>query len=276
MDLGLLLWNCLTATLAVGLVCYLASFYRAILLALVLGISLYACFQFWGASSRDPMETMGFVKLMFLLPLGLGSLLSFASLSKDRQRRSLPWMTCYINFAVAANIFIMIFTPDGGTWRGLLSRFVCLVLLVWLLQEMAKLRYQTTQFDVGFFIFRSSPLAWVFCHAFYRIALLSLPAFDSLRYLLLEPLSLLTMTALYHLHQKRYPLSHYFGFADTLVVSTLAVISRYPIPPAFEPSGFQVASLSQDNWDILFVPMQIAVVGFALRAIRYNALTKSR
>ncbi len=275
MDLTLLLWNCLTVTLGVAMVCYLASMHRTLLLTLVIGLSLFAGIQFWTAPSQDSIETMGFIKLMFLLPLGLGSLLTFASLSQDRQARYRAFFTRYINFAVAANIFIMLFTPAGDTWRGLVSRCVCLVLLVWLFQEMARRRYQTTQFDAGFFIFHASPLPWILCHAFYRIALLSLPAFDSLRYLLLEPLSLMTMYALYCLHKKRYPLSHYFGFADTIVVSTLAVLSRYPIPPPFVPSGPTLASPDQNLLDLAGVPLQLAVIVFALRAIRNNTLAKS-
>lgn len=276
MDLSLFLWNCLMACLAAAGVCYLAAFHQAILLSFVIILSLFAGVQFWGASHHDAVETMGFIKLIFLLPLGLGSLLTFACLSKARQEKSLSWFTHYINIAVAANIFIMIATPDAGTYRGLLSRVVCIVLLVWLLQEMARGRFQTTLFDAGFFIFRASPLNWVLCHAFYRIALLSLPAFDSLSYLLLEPLSLATMFGLYRLHRKRYPLPYYFGFADTLVVTTLAVLSRYSIPLPFQASGPHIISLSQNQLDILFVPIQIAVIGFAVRAIRLNKRAKPR
>jgi hypothetical protein len=275
MELNLLLWNSLATTCAVAVVCYLASFHRTILLACVLFLSLIVNYQFWGAPQRDSIETMGFVKLMFLLPLGLGSLLTFASLSADRQKRSLVWFTRYINIAVAANIFIMVFTPDGGTYRGHLSRFVCLVLLIWLLQEMARKRFQTTLFDAGFFIFRSSPLGWILCHAAYRMALLSQPAFDSLHYLLLEPLSLLAMYALYRLHQKRHPLAYYFGFADTLVVTTLAVISRYPLMPGLDSARFRIEILLQEHGDLIFIPIQIAVFGLALRAIRRNARAKS-
>lgn len=271
MNLTLLLWNCAVATLAVAAVIIMASFQRAILLAFVIALSLFTGIQFWNAAYHDSQETMGFIKLMFLLPFGLGSLLIFSCLPQAQQKKYLTWFTRYINFAVAANIFIMVFTPDGDTWRGIVSRFVCLALLIWLLQEMAKQAFQTTHFEDGFFIFRASPLQWVFGHAAYRLVLLSLPAFDSLAYLLLEPLSLLAMLALHQLHRKRYPLSHYFGFADTLVVTTLAVLSRYPILPPFETEGFQLVSLSQQHLDILFLPMQFAVIGFALWAIRSNS-----
>jgi hypothetical protein len=82
------------------------------------------------------------------------------------------------------------------------------------------------------------------------------------------------MVALYHLHKKRHPLPYYFGFADTLVVTTLAVLSRYPIPQGFSPIGLKVPSLSEAQLDILFVPIQIAVIGFALVAIRSNTRRK--
>ncbi|HET9237835.1 MAG TPA: hypothetical protein VFO10_11320 [Oligoflexus sp.] len=264
------------ATLAVALVCTLASFARPILLGIVIILSLVAAVHYAMKPSPDAIDTMGFIKLMFLMPLGLGSLLTFVSLSQARQAKSLRGFTLYINLAVTSNIFIMIFSPDGGTLRGRVSRVLCIVLLVWLLQEMAKVKFQTTQFDSGFFIFRSSPLKWVLAHACYRLALLSLPAFDSLSYLLLEPLSLGSMVALYHLHKKRHPLPYYFGFADTLVVTTLAVLSRYPLPPGFNPSGLHIPSPSETQLDILFLPIQIAVIGFAVLAMRSNTRMKSR
>jgi hypothetical protein len=257
-------------TLAVAVVCGLASFHRAILLGIVILLTLISSHRYAMNPAPDSIETMGFIKLLFLLPLGLGSLLIFSCLSEDRQKKSLPWFTHYISLAVTLNIFIMMFSPDGGTLRGLVSRAVCVVLLVWLLQEMAKARFQTTQFDSGFFIFRSSPLPWILCHAAYRFALLSLPAFDSLSYLLLEPLSLTTMVALYHLHKKRQALSFYFGFADTLVVTTLAVLSRYPIPSPLKSSGQNVSLPSEADLDLLFVPIQIVVIVFALWAIFSN------
>ncbi|EMY70063.1 hypothetical protein [Leptospira vanthielii] len=271
--LTLLLWNSSIAILAVALVCYLASYRQSILFLLVMTISLLAGIQFTYDTHQNPIKIMGFIKLMLLLPLGLGAVLVFASFSEDKQQRFLVWFSRYINFAVVANIFAMVFSPDGGTYRGFLSRFVCLGLLVWLLQEMAKERFQTTLFDRGFFIFRSSPLQWVYCHAAYRLALLSLPTFDSLQYLLLEPLSLILMFVLYHLHKKRYFLHYYFGFADTLVVTTLTVLTWYPILPPFEPKGPYVSSLTQIQWDMIFIPIQLTVFGIVLRAIFKNRST---
>lgn len=274
MDLNLLLWNGFMAILAVAAVCCLASFQRAILLGIVILLTLITSFHYAMNPAPDSIETMGFIKLLFLLPLGLGSILIFSCLSEARQKKSLRWFTRYINLAVTSNIFIMIFTPDGGTLRGIASRLVCVLLLIWLVQEMAKVKFHTTHFDSGFFIFRSSPLPWVLCHASYRIALLSLPAFDSLSYLMLEPLSLGTMVALYHLHKKRQPVPYYFGFADTLVVTTLAVLSRYPIPSPFNDSGRLIPSPSQEHLDFLFLPIQMAVIGIALWSISSNTRAK--
>jgi len=106
------------------------------------------------------------------------------------------------------------------------------------------------------------------------MALLSLPAFDSLAYLLLEPLSLGTMVALYHLHKKRYPIPYYFGLADTLVVTTLAVLSRYPIPSPLRGSGLPLPSPSEAHLDAFFLPIQIAVIGLALWTIVSNTRAK--
>ncbi|EOQ95520.1 putative membrane protein [Leptospira wolbachii serovar Codice str. CDC] len=272
-DLTLLLWNSAITILAVALVCYLASFRQTILFMLTMVFAMLAGIQFTCDPHHDPIEIMGFIKLMLLLPLGLGAVLAFSSFSEDRQQRFLLWFSHYINFAVVANIFVMVFTPGGDTYRGLLSRIVCLTLLVWLLQEMAKERFQTTLFDRRFFIFRSSPLQWVYCHAAYRLALLSLPTFDSLQYLLLEPMSLFIMFVLYRLHKKRYVLNYYFGFADTLVVTTLTVLARYPVLPPFELKGPYLSNLTQNQWDMVFIPIQLIVISFALRAMFKNLHT---
>ncbi|EMY62260.1 hypothetical protein [Leptospira terpstrae] len=270
LDLTLLLWNSTVAIVAVFLACYLASFRQTILFMLVMAFMLLAGIQFVNKLQHDLIEIMGFIKLVLLLPLGLGAVLTFAILSEDKQKRYLLPMTRYINFAVIANIFVMVFAPDGDTYRGLLSRLVCIALLVWLLQEMAKVRFQTTQFERGFFIFRSSPLHWVYCHAAYRIALLSLPSFDSLQYLLLEPLSLFIMSVLYHVDKKKFPLHYYFGFADTIVVTTLTLLTRFPILSPLNLKGPYVISLSQNHLDLVFMPIQMIVIGFALRAIFKN------
>lgn len=274
-DLVLILWNSAVAIVAVSLVCYLASFRKTILLMLAMTLMLLAGIQFISKLQHELIEILGFIKLVLLLPLGLGAVLAFAMLSVDKQQKYLLPMTRYINFAVTANIFAMVFAPDSDTYRGLLSRFACVTLLVWLLQEMSKVRYQTTQFKRGFFIFKSSPLHWIYCHAAYRIALLSLPSFDSLQYLLLEPLSLFIMKVLYHVDKKKNPIHYYFGFADTLVVTTLTLLTRFPILSQINIKGPYVISLSQNHLDFVFIPIQLTVIGFALRAILKNHYQKT-
>ncbi|PKA11050.1 hypothetical protein CH372_16265 [Leptospira meyeri] len=270
MDLTLFVWNNTIAILVVMFVCYLASFRQTILFIFVLAFTLFACIQFTFYSQHDSIKIMSFIKLMLLLPFGLGVVLTFAIFSENIEPKFLLWISRYINFAVVANIFVMVFSPDGGTYRGSLSRFVCLALLIWLLQEMAKKHFQTTKFDHGFFIFRSSPLQWIYCHAAYRIALLSLPTFDSLHYLLLEPLSLVVMFVLYRLQKKRYPLHYYFGFSDTLVATTLTVLMWYPIILPFEHNGPYLTKLQENQLDNIFIPIQLVVIVYALRAIFKN------
>lgn len=269
-DLTLLLWNSGVAILAVSIVCYLASFHQTILLIFVMALSLVAGFQFTSASSHNPIQTMGFIKFILLLPLGLGAVLVFISLTEVTQQRFQLWFSHYINFAVLTNIFVMVFAPSGDTFRGHLSRLVCLTLFLWLLQEMRKVRFQTTQFDHKFFIFRSSPLRWIYCHAAYRIALLSLPSFDSIQYLLLEPLSLIVMAILYRFHKKRNKIHFYFGYADTIVVTTLTVLTRYPILPPFKINGPYYTNLPQNQWDMLFIPIQLIVIVFGIKEIFKN------
>jgi hypothetical protein len=270
MDVDLFLWNSLIAILAVTLFCVLARLQQTLLLIVVLALTLFSAINFFALSAPDSKDTMGFVKLMFLLPIGLGPLLTFGLLSPSIQQRYLREFTLYINFAVTANIVIMIFTPDGDTYRGLLSRLVCLALALCLVGEMAKVKFQTTFYDQGLFLFRSSPLAWIFIHAPYRLSLVSLPVFDTSHYLLLEPLSLLTMLTLYRLQDRRHPISYYFGFADTLAVSTLTMLSHFPIPPPFLVKGPSLGSPSQDLLDLILVPIQIVVLGMALWIVVVN------
>lgn len=270
MDLTFLLWNSLIAIFFVTLVCYLAKYYQTILFFTITALSLIVAIQYSLQSHKDLIAIMGFSKLILLLPLGLGAVIGFVSLPESKQQKFMPWFTHYINFAVLTNIFVMVFAPDGGTYRGIVIRFVCFFLLLWLFQEMAKVRFQTTQINQKIFTFNSSPLSWIYCHAAYRMALLSLPTFDSANYLLLEPLSLIVMVFLYHLNQKRYPLPYYFGLADTIVVTTLTVLIRYPILPPFESKGLYITNLTENQWDMIFLPVQLVVISISLRKIYRN------
>ncbi|MCW7462148.1 hypothetical protein [Leptospira limi] len=269
-DLFLLLWNQVIAILFVTVVCYLAVYLQKLLLFFIFTLSMYAGIQFLSQSTHDMISIMGFTKLILLLPFGLGAVIGYVSLPNSKQQKFLPWFTRYINFAVLGNIFVMIFSPDGGTYRGIISRIVCLFLLIWLLQEMTKVRFQTTATNQRTFTFNSSPLSWIYCHAGYRIVLLSLPTFVSSNYLLLEPMSIVVMVVLYYLNKKRYPLSYYFGLADTIVVTTLTVLMRYPFPPPFQLSGPYMTNLSEQQLDMLLIPIQLIVIVFVFRAIYMN------
>ncbi|TGM48099.1 hypothetical protein EHQ92_09450 [Leptospira biflexa] len=273
-DLSLLIWNSSISILVFSLVCYLATFRQTVLFTLVITLSLLVTIQFSFQPSFDSISIMGFSKLMLLLPLGLGVILGFGLFSESIQKRHLPLFTRYINFAVLANIFAMMFSPSGDTYRGVFSRFTCFTLLIWLVQEMAKVNFQTTHMDSKMFLFRSSPLHWIYCHAAYRMALLSLPTFASIRFILLEPFSLIAMVALYHWHNKRYPLYYYFGFADTIAVTTLTVLARYPVLPPFPSKGPYFPNLQEYQWDMVFLPIQFLVTGFALWAIFQNLSVK--
>ncbi|MCW7504573.1 hypothetical protein [Leptospira paudalimensis] len=271
-DLSLLLWNQTIAILFVSLVCYSSIYRQKLLLFIIITVSLLAGIQFSLQSHHDMVSIMGFTKMILLLPFGLGAVIGYVSLSESKQQKYLTWFTRYINFAVLGNIFVMIFSPDGGTYRGILSRFVCFFLLIWLLQEMSKVRFQTTKTNQRMFTFNSSPLSWIYCHAGYRFVLLSLPTFVSSNYLLLEPMSILVMVVLFHVNKKRYPLSYYFGLADTMVVTTLTVLMRYPFLPPFQLSGPYITNLSEKQWDMILIPVQLIVTGFVLRAIYRNRL----
>lgn len=256
--------------LTVTFVCYLASYRQTILFLIIIAFTLFVGIQFFLQSKGVPIAVIGFSKLLLLLPFGLGALMGFVIMPKITQKRIEHWFTHYINIAVLINIFVMLFTPDGGTYRGIVSRILCIILLIWLVQEMAKVQFQTTEFDRNFFIFNSSPLPWIVCHAVYRMALLSLPTFASSHFLLLEPLTLFVMGILYHLHKKRQKLSFYFGFADTIVVTTLAVVHWFPIPSPFATNGSYKSILQETQWDLIFIPIQLIVFGYGLWAIGKN------
>ncbi|MBL0954132.1 MAG: hypothetical protein IBJ01_05135 [Leptospira sp.] len=275
-DLSLFLWNQVITITIVTLVSFLAVFRQKLLGFMIFTLSVFVGIHFLSQSNHDLVSIMGFAKMILLLPFGLGVVIGYVCLPESKQQKFLPSFNRYINFAVLANIFVMIFSPDGGTYRGILSRFLCFFLIIWLLQEMAKVRFQTTETKLNIFTFNSSPLAWIYCHAGYRIVLLSLPTFSSSYYLLLEPMSILVMVGLYHLNKKRNPLSYYFGLADTIVVTTLTVLMRFPFLPPFHLNGPYLTNFSEQQWDMILIPIQLIVTGFVLRAIYINFLLSKR
>lgn len=253
-----------------ALVWLLASYCRPLLLLGVILLSSLAVAQYSMLADPSLKESLAILKFFAVVPVGLGSILTFSLFSAPRQKRYSRFFSYYINAAVIANIAMMLAVPADGTLRGQLSRLLCLVLVSWLIQEIIKVRGQSSFFSDGFFLFNSSPLAWILCHCCYRAALLSLPIFDSKQYLLLEPLSLAMMYGLYKTHGKRFPVHFYFGLADTLAVSTLVSCSHLLQTPNATRSFFEKISLSNLQLDVLFIPIQLIAFLIACRFIWLN------
>ena len=167
-----------------------------------------------------------FVKTLFVVPLGLGSIACFRCLTKNVQDRKMQQFSYFINFAVISNILMMIFVPSGKTFRGVSSKVVCFMLVAYLLKEMELQKWHTVYFEDGIFLFTASPLKWAVCHAIYRMVLITLPAFDTPRHVSLEFLSIMMMFLLSYMHGK-HPPEFYFGFADTIVVASACIMSTF-------------------------------------------------
>ena len=211
---------------------------------------------------------MGIAKLVSVLVFGIGVILGFSLLSDKVQEKWLRGFTSYVNFAVLGNILMMAFVPVGESLRGITGKFTCVLLCVWLLQEMRKNQWQTVQFDRGYFIFNSAPLPWILCHSIYRIGLITMPIFSTLRYILLEPLSLLCMYGFFKIQAKRFPPPFYFGLADTLVVAVLAIAEKLLTALGSHYTFSLVPYTPLLEW--IFIPLEIVVSAIALRSIMKN------
>ncbi|KAF0756439.1 hypothetical protein AaE_004629 [Aphanomyces astaci] len=149
----------------------------------------------------------------------MGSVVAFGQLSSETQASNLAWFSIYINAAVVGNIAMMGFVSAGSTLRGVTHRVACISLVLWLLREMQSVNWATVSYRDGYFLFNASPLSWVLAHACYRLVMMTLPPFDTLRYLVLEPASLGLMAGLATANGASASL--WFGQADTLVASTV-------------------------------------------------------
>jgi hypothetical protein len=241
-----------------GIIFYLAGFHRKALFVLIMVLSLLITIRFVvDHSQATQLNWMGYLKQMILLPFGLGAVIGFGLLPQSKQDRHLSKFTMFINVAVVTNILAMVLVPSDGTIRGITSRLTCFFLVCWLLQEITRAKGNTVVYERGFFIFRAVPISWVLCHGIYRMGLMSLPTFDQFPHLFFEPMSLGGTYFLYRLHRRRHPLSHYFGFSDTLVAPTMAVCA----------SLFSMTHggwiLSQRQLDWIFVPIHLLVIVFA-------------
>lgn len=161
------------------------------------------------------------IKIICLLPLGLGSVLAFQVANRSFQTRYLPAFTAYVNFAVYGNIGMMVGTPAGGTLRGICSKITCVVLFIWIVQQGYRAGWKTIMLHDKLFVFTAVSKSWIFAHAIYRFVLLTLPCFGSgRRHRLLELYSLALTYALSS--SSNLPFEYCFGMADTLVVPAVA------------------------------------------------------
>mmetsp|Transcript_36914 Transcript_36914/g.60030 ORF Transcript_36914/g.60030 Transcript_36914/m.60030 type:complete len:277 (+) Transcript_36914:4119-4949(+) len=229
--------------------------------------------NFVNGGSEFPM----FIKTMAEVPLGLGSLALFGCLDKAAQKRFLPWFTWYVNLAVLGNIGMMVFVPLDGTLRGVVSKFSCGSLVIWLAQMMAAIRWRTVCFENGVFIFLASPLRWIMCHAVYRMVLVSSPSFASFKYVVTEPTSISVMYMYYYSNpQLRRPVNSFFGAADTLIVATVCTCSNLKLFDLLVPSEtLENISLVPKEWavfcDIAGVCIQLLVTIYSVKQIAQRA-----
>jgi hypothetical protein len=170
----------------------------------------------------DKTATRGeMTKTICVLPLGLGSVLAFLVANRSFQTRYLQVFTTYVNFAVYGNIGMMVGTPGGGTLRGMCSKFTCVALFIWVVQEGRRARWKTVVLHDRLFVFSAVSKSWIFAHAIYRFVLLTLPCFGSgRRHCLLELYSLTMTLALSS--ASNLPFEYCFGMADTLVAPAAA------------------------------------------------------
>lgn len=275
-DVALLIGYQAISVCLVGVALHLATRQSAYPLALfVAGVSAVATCVFVVSSYRSSLspDIAGFVKFLCEMPLGLGSLAAFQcfpALSRVQWHRH---FVMYVNVAVVGNIAMMVFVPDGGTMRGWSARVACVTLVVWLLREMKDVMWVTqplpTQTSSSaskaqpLFIFTAVPIEWVVVHAAYRAVMVTLPAFDTPRYLLLEALSLSAMVWLHQRHvtsarrwatssvpvngarqppPSPFHLKDFFGLADTIVVATMGTTSH--IADAFMMDGTNMRSIA--------------------------------
>jgi len=191
---------------------------RGLLLLVVLGCSATIVVF-------DKTSTVGeMTKIICELPLGLGSVLAFLVANRSFQTRFLSAFTTYVNLAVYGNIGMMVWTPAGGTLRGMCSKVTCAALFIWIVQQGHHAGWKTIVLHDDLFVFTAVSKSWIFAHATYRFILLTLPCFGTgRRHCLLELYSLTLTFALSS--SSNLPFEYCFGMADTLVVPAAAAWS---------------------------------------------------
>ncbi|CDM30358.1 hypothetical protein DTO013E5_9539 [Penicillium roqueforti] len=205
-------------------------------------------------------------KTMCLLPLGLGSVLSFLAADRSLQTKFLSAFTTYVNFAVYANIGMMVGTPTGGTLRGMCSKITCVALFVWIVQKGHRVGWKTVRVHENLFVFTAVSKSWIFAHACYRFVLLTLPCFGSgRRYRLLELYSLALTFALSS--TSKLPFEYFFGMADTLVVPAIsgwsAIATTFNLIPRYTVNDDFLSSSIGPGTDAFLSAVSLAVAAFA-------------
>jgi hypothetical protein len=210
-DIPFNLW--LTVILILTYECVIRT--RGLLLLVVLGVSATIVIF-------DTTSTVGAtIKIICVLPLGLGSILAFLVANRSFQTRFLPAFTTYVNFAVYGNIGMMVATPAGDTLRGMCSKVACFALFIWIVQQGHRIGWKTVVIQNDLFLFTAVSKSWIFAHAIYRFVLLTLPCFGSGRRHRLLELYSLTLTFVLS-SRLNLPFEYCFGLADTLVVPAAA------------------------------------------------------
>jgi hypothetical protein len=223
-----------------------------LLLLIILVTSILETSRFLIKSNWSFVAWSSLLKLVCVWPLGFGSVILFGQLPKHLQVKFLPRFTIYINAAVLGNVAMMVSVPSDGTLRGLTHRPVCILMVLWLVAECHKVSWKTVKYtrEDGMFTFIASPIPWVISHACYRTVMLTLPMFNTATYLMLDPFSLICMVTLswffastavapkttslkspqafsWNSWRSYGSVSHWFGLADTMVVSTIAYVSTF-------------------------------------------------
>jgi hypothetical protein len=255
-DIQFNVWLTIILILTYG--CALRS--PGLLLLVVLGTSA-TIFLFNTTATLGEMT-----KTMCLLPFGLGSVLTFLTADRSLQTRFLPAFTTYVNFAVYANIGMMVATPVGGTLRGICSKFTCVALFFWIIQKGRRVGWKTVMVHDNLFVFTAVSKSWIFAHACYRFVLLTLPCFGSgRRYRLLELYSLALTFALSS--TSKLPFEYFFGMADTLVVPAIAgwsaIATTFNLIPRDTVNDGVLSNRIGTGADAFLSAVSLAVAAFA-------------
>ncbi|KAF4345831.1 hypothetical protein FBEOM_207 [Fusarium beomiforme] len=215
----------------------------------------------------DRTSTKGeMAKTMAEMPLGLGSVLLFIVASRSTKAQWLHAFTIYVNLAVYGNIFMMIATPYGGTFRGLCCKVACLALSAWIILQGYRVEWKTIMLHDNLFVFTASSKSWIFAHAVYRFILLTLPCFGSgRRHRLMEVYSL----GLTYLLSRAtgLPFEYCFGMADTLVAPATTAwssLSRtFRLIPRDERKEQSLGVGIKDTGDLCLGFVALAVAAYA-------------